>query len=174
MFSWIVHRFEIGILAELKLASVAELGKTTPQTAPTWASICVYYVSSVDFRLGQSWSDSVRPDKARQISCVKNLVWAVHGQFYWNTFAITFCWNPWWCIWLLLWLSQRLFLGSIFRGLPPDLPELRFHLLWHTHMSFIIFIDLYVSLSSRKILSCNLRQKQADLSRLVAISCGSN
>lgn len=45
---------------------------------------------------------------------------------------------------------------------------------WHTHMSFIIFIDLYVSLSSRKILSCNLRQKQADLSRLVAISCGSN
>ena len=37
--------FEIGILAELKLASVAELGKTTPQTAPTWASICAYYVS---------------------------------------------------------------------------------------------------------------------------------
>jgi len=88
VFSWIVHRFEIGILAELKLASVAELGKTTPQTAPNWASICAYYVSSVDFRLGQSWSDSVRPDKARQISCVKNLVWAVLLEHFRDHFLL--------------------------------------------------------------------------------------
>ena len=170
MFSWIVHRFEIGILAELKLASVAELGKTTPQTAPNWASICAYYVSSVDFRLGQSWSDSVRPDKARQISCVKNLVWAVLLEHFRDHFLL----EPLMMHMTFAAAFATAIFGVHFQGLPPDLPELRFHLLWHTHMSFIIFIDLYVSLSSRKILSCNLRQKQADLSRLVAISCGSN
>ena len=113
------------ILSELELASVAELGKTTPQTGPNWASICAYHVCSISdiFRLDQSWSDSVRPDKIDKAGVTNQLS---QKSLMHLTLAAAFA----------------LFLGSIFSRLSPDLPELRFHFLWHTHMSFIIFIYL--------------------------------